>query len=87
MLQTSTRGEYRRAKRLKESKLNPPTLFETHPNGNRRERRMEAKLQRTMMQRLRKEGVIRHRLNTRANAIEGHRIRMERIAKKRADRK
>jgi len=82
MIQTSKRGQKRRTSRKRAYAMAQPQYNETHPLGNRATRRHQAKLDRTLLSRLRKEGFQRHLRNLRESAVKGYNIRMAKIAER-----
>lgn len=86
MIQTSKRGQRRRIARKRQDAFAPPKYSETHPLGNRKTRRFQAKLDRTLLVRESKLGFQRHLKNLRDARMEGYKVRMKRIALRKAKR-
>ena len=82
MQQTSTRGQKRRTARKRAYAMARPQYNETHPLGNRVTRRHQDKIDRTILQTLRKEGFQRHLRNLRESVVAGYKMRMAKIAKR-----
>lgn len=86
MIQTSKRGLQKRTTRKRLKAMNPVTLNETNPSGNRLTRRKQAKFDRTILETLRKEGWQRHLKNLRDSVVKGYKLRMARIAERKKQR-